>query len=190
VSVVRQAAVSSPAESLILVDDQDREIGFRSKDECHRGQGLLHRAFSVFLFNRDGALLLQQRSEQKPLWPLYWSNSCCSHPRESESVEHAAHRRVREELNLECKLQFLYKFKYQAQFGDLGAEHEFCWVYAGLLEGDVTAHPEEIADWRFVMPDELTEAIEKNGDHYTPWLKMEWATICRDHLDQILADPL
>jgi isopentenyl-diphosphate delta-isomerase len=186
-SIPHRAAVSSPAESLILVDDNDREIGYRSKEECHRGQGLLHRAFSVFLFNHDGELLLQQRSEQKPLWPLYWSNSCCSHPREAESVEAAAYRRVYEELNLECELQFLYKFKYQAQYGDLGAEHEFCWVYAGFLQGKIIAHPDEIADWRYVTPDELTAAIEVDGDRYSPWLKMEWATIRRDHLDNILA---
>jgi len=186
-NAVRQAAVSSPAESLILVDEHDCEIGFRSKEECHRGEGLLHRAFSVFLFNHEGKLLLQKRSGEKPLWPLYWSNSCCSHPREAETVEDAVYRRVREELNLECELQFLYKFKYQASFGDVGAEHEFCWVYAGQLQGSVVAHPEEIAGWRFVDPDELTRAIEKDGDRYTPWLKMEWQQIRQDHLEGILA---
>jgi isopentenyl-diphosphate delta-isomerase len=179
--------VSSPTELLILVDDNDEETGFLSKEECHQGSGLLHRAFSVFLFNDNGELLLQQRSRQKPLWPLYWANSCCSHPRQSESVEQAAYRRVREELNLECDLEFLYKFKYQAQFGNLGAEHELCWVFAGSMNGDIAAHPEEIADWQFISPGELTRAMAKNGDQYTPWLKLEWEKIRQDHLDDILA---
>lgn len=179
--------VSSPAESLILVDEKDREIGFRSKAECHQGEGLLHRAFSVFLFNADGQLLLQQRSAQKPLWPLYWSNSCCSHPRESESVEDAGRRRVREELHLECKPWFLYKFQYQAAFGELGSEHELCHVFAGLVDGDIKAHPDEIADWCFIDPDDLTREIAADPDRFTPWLKLEWERIGADYLDAILA---
>lgn len=185
-SVVRQS-VSSPTESLILVDDQDREIGFHPKAECHEGQGLLHRAFSVFLFNADGELLLQKRSAQKPLWPLYWSNSCCSHPRESESVEEAGQRRIHEELHLECEVQFLYKFKYQASFGDLGSEHELCHVFFGYTNNEAIAHPDEIAEWRYITPDELTREIAADGDCFTPWLKMEWQRIRDDYLDKILA---
>jgi len=189
VSAVRQP-VSSPTESLILVDDEDREIGFCSKAECHAGEGLLHRAFSVFLFNSDGKLLLQQRSKQKPLWPLYWANSCCSHPRKSESVEDAGRRRVWEELSLECDLDFLYKFRYQARFGDLGSEHELCHVFAGYTKSDgdnnLAVHPEEIADWRYIDPDELTREIAADGDKFTPWLKLEWQRIQKDFLDDIL----
>jgi isopentenyl-diphosphate delta-isomerase len=179
--------VSSPSECLILVDDEDRETGFLSKQECHIGAGLLHRAFSVFLFNPDGKLLLQQRSEQKLLWPLYWSNSCCSHPRQSESVDQAAHRRVQEELNLACDLRFLYKFKYQARFGDIGAEHELCHVFAGFTQADgkIAAHPDEIAEWRHIRPDALTSEIAADPERFTPWLKMEWQRICVDHLDEI-----
>jgi len=185
-NVARQP-VSSPTESLILVDDEDREIGFHPKAECHAGQGLLHRAFSVFLFNADGDLLLQKRSAQKPLWPLYWSNSCCSHPRESESVEEAGRRRIHEELHLECDVQFLYKFKYQASFGELGSEHELCHVFAGYTTCDVIAHPDEIAEWRYVSPDALTREIAADGDRFTPWLKMEWQRIRTDFLEDILA---
>jgi isopentenyl-diphosphate delta-isomerase len=182
--------VSSPSESLILVDDDDREIGFCTKAECHTGDGLLHRAFSVFLFNSDGQLLIQQRSEQKPLWPLFWSNSCCSHPRRSETVEDAAHRRVLEELNLTCELQFLYKFKYHARYLDLGSEHEFCRVFAGYTnqhgDGGIVAHPDEIADWRFVEPGELSRDIDTDADRFSPWLKMEWRRIQDDFLAGIL----
>ena len=186
-----QQPVSSPSESLILVDDDDREIGFCSKAECHLGDGLLHRAFSVFLFNSDGQLLIQQRSEHKPLWPLFWSNSCCSHPRQSETVEDAANRRVLEELNLRCDLQFLYKFKYHAHYLDLGSEREFCRVFAGYTNqhGDsgVSAHPEEIADWRFIEPHVLTREIEADADRFSPWLKLEWRRIEDDFLADIRA---
>lgn len=180
--------VSSPTESLILVDDDDRETGFRSKADCHAGHGLLHRAFSVFLFNSNGELLLQKRSAQKPLWPLYWSNSCCSHPRESETVEDAGRRRIHEELHLECEVRFLYKFKYQASFRDIGSEHELCHVFAGYTDQDVRAHPEEIAEWRYVSPDRLTREIARSGDRFTPWLKMEWAHIRTNFLDEILTN--
>jgi len=186
VNVVRKP-VSSPTESLILVDEQDREIGFHPKAECHEGQGLLHRAFSVFLFNRDGELLLQKRSVSKPLWPLFWSNSCCSHPREAESIEEAGQRRIHEELHLECAIQFLYKFKYQASFEDVGSEHELCHVFFGYTNSDVVAHPDEVAEWRYISPDALTREIAADGECYTPWLKLEWQRIRTDFLDNILA---
>ena len=185
-TVARQP-VSSPTESLILVDDDDREIGSCSKVECHEGEGKLHRAFSVFLFNSDGHLLLQQRSEHKPLWPLYWANSCCSHPRESESIEDAGRRRVREELHLECEPWFLYKFQYHARYEDRGSEHELCHVFAGYIAGSISAHPEEIAEWRFITPDDLTRDIAADPDRFTPWLKLEWERIRVDFLDDILA---
>ena len=179
--------VSSPSESLILVDDGDRAIGFCSKAECHEGNGLLHRAFSVFLFNQAGQLLIQQRSEHKPLWPMYWANSCCSHPRESESVVDAGRRRVREELHVECDLHFLYRFQYHAHYKDLGAEHELCHVFAGVIEDEVSAHPAEIAATRLIDPDELTAEITANPDRFTPWIKLEWERIRTDFLEDILA---
>lgn len=178
--------VSSPSESLILVDDQDREVGFCSKQECHEGEGLLHRAFSAFLFNSKGEVLLQQRSGQKPLWPLYWSNSCCSHPRESEAVEQAVHRRIREELALSCETEFLYKFQYQARYSEAGSEHELCWVFAGYCDGQVSAHPDEIADWRWLDADALTAEMAATPDRFTPWLQMEWAVIRERFLADIL----
>lgn len=172
--------VSSPDEMLILVDENDRKIGAAPKDECHRGDGKLHRAFSVFLFNERGELLIQKRSGLKPLWPHFWSNSCCSHPRESESVPDAARRRLREELGVSCELDFLYKFIYQASFGEVGTEHEYCWVYAGRTHEGVAVHPEEIAEHRFIAPDDLTREIACEPERFTPWLKLEWQRIQRD----------
>ncbi len=184
-TALRQS-VSSPSEALILVDDNDAEIGVCSKQACHAGDGLLHRAFSAFLFNPKGELLLQQRSEHKPLWPGYWANSCCSHPREGETIEAAARRRVSEELGLDCDMEFLYKFKYHARFGDVGSEHEYCSVFAGFSTGQPSAHPEEIADLRWIAPAQLTAEIAASPERFTPWLKLEWEVLCRDYLDDVL----
>ncbi|MER3546863.1 MAG: isopentenyl-diphosphate delta-isomerase [Rhodanobacteraceae bacterium] len=170
----QDAIVSSEAEQLILVDEHDREIGHGSKAACHDGHGILHRAFSLFVFNARGELLLQQRSADKRLWPGYWANSCCSHPRRGESMEVATHRRLREELGLECALKFLYKFRYQADYGDLGAEHELCWVYIGSTDAAVRANANEIADCRFVTPRKLDDEIAQHPERFTPWLRLEW----------------
>lgn len=183
------APANKPGDMLILVDSQDRDIGFLSKEECHRGAGTLHRAFSVFLFDPQGRLLLQQRSAQKPLWPLYWSNSCCSHPRRGESAESAAVRRVREELGVACSLQFLYKFEYQAQYAEVGAEHELCWVFAGVTEDAVRVDDAEIAAVRYVAPADLTREIAVSGELFTPWLKLEWARIETEFLAGVLQRP-
>lgn len=173
-------------DTLILVDEQDNEIGSCEKVACHLGQGKLHRAFSVFLFNPEGKLLIQQRSPQKMLWGGYWANSCCSHPRLGETTEAAARRRITEELGIDTDLTYLYKFVYHAKFGEIGSEYENCYVYAGRFDGIVSADPEEIADFRFVTPDELTAEIEAKGDKYSPWLKLEWEEIRADYLDKIL----
>lgn len=170
---------------LILVDEQDNETGYCEKVECHLGEGKLHRAFSVFLFNPDGKLLIQQRSPQKMLWGGYWANSCCSHPRQGESTDAAARRRIQEELGVESELTYLYKFVYHAKFGDVGSEHENCYVYAGHFDGNVSPDPEEISDWRFVTPDELTAEIQQNGEKYSPWLKLEWQEITAKYLESI-----
>lgn len=169
--------VSFHDEPLILVDEHDNEIGYRSKSDCHSGHGTLHRAFSIFLFDRAGRVLLQQRAASKPLWPLYWSNSCCSHPRRGENMDEATRRRVVEELGVDARLEFLYKFIYQADFGDAGAEHELCYVYVGTAEGEVRVHPDEIADWRWVGPDEVDRELAEHPERFTPWFKLEWQAL-------------
>ena len=126
--------IMADPDALILVDEDDRRLGHLSKSLCHEGRGVLHRAFSLLIFNGLGELLIQQRSSAKRLWPLYWSNSCCSHPRRSETMEAATRRRLSEELGIRCDLKFLFKFQYHAQFDDNGAEHEICSVYIGRSE--------------------------------------------------------
>jgi len=179
------SAASQLRDTLILVDENDNEIGTSEKVDCHLGRGLLHRAFSVFLFNPDGQLLIQQRSEQKMLWPLYWANSCCSHPRAGENTASAARRRIREELGVSSELNFLYKFIYHAEYDDIGSEYENCWVYVGHFDGELDIDSAEIADWKFVTPEQLTADIETDPDSYSPWLKLEWAHINKEFRDEL-----
>jgi isopentenyl-diphosphate Delta-isomerase len=173
---------SAEAESLILVDEADQEVGYLSKARCHEGQGVLHRAFSLLIFNDRGDLLLQRRSARKRLWPHYWSNSCCSHPRRAESMEAAIHRRLYEELGLECPLQFLFKFQYQAQFDNVGAEHELCSVFIGRSGERLRIDHDEISDCRWVSPEGLADEMRGAGaQRFTPWFTMEWERVWRDH---------
>ncbi len=183
----RDTVVSFDSEELILVDEQDREIGHRNKADCHDGHGILHRAFSLFVFDPEGRLLLQQRSKGKRLWPGYWANSCCSHPRAGESMEEATSRRLLEEMGMQCSLRYLYKFLYQADYGDLGAEHELCWVYVGQTDAPVKANRTEVEDWRFVDAAALDAEIEAHPERFTPWLKLEWRRLREEFHDALPA---
>lgn len=185
--MAREEIVSNASEELILVDELDREIGSRSKTECHTGKGVLHRAFSIFVFNGDNELLLQQRSPTKMLWPNYWSNTCCSHPRRGETMQEAVSRRLVQELGFECPLEFLYKFKYHAPYGAIGAEHEYCWVYYGKYDGPVDVNVNEIAAWRHVGVEDLERELATAPETFTPWFKMEWVHIQANYLDGMLA---
>ncbi len=186
-AALRDEVVSFPDEDLILVDDNDLEIGHLDKAGCHRGTGVLHRAFSLFVFNNQGQLLLQQRSADKPLWPLYWSNSCCSHPRRGESVDYAVNRRLEQELGMYTDAAFIYKFQYHAQFDESGSERELCWVYLGRCNEQPQPNKNEVADWRFISADDLNRELQQYPNAFTPWFKMEWANLNTEH--QTLLQP-
>lgn len=175
--------VSSEGEELILVDENDDETGYMSKAACHDGAGKRHRAFSVFLFNDAGELLLQQRSQQKRLWPGFWSNTCCSHPRKGESMSIATERRLYDELHIESTLEFVYKFAYQAEFGEAGSENELCHVYLGRVRGDVVPNEHEIDSIRYLGARALIEGLESQPQAFTPWFKMEWQTLADKYRD-------
>ena len=177
--------VSSDAEELILVDENAPEVDFLTKADCHDGTGTLHRAFSLFLFNEAGELLLQQRSESKRLWPGYWSNTCCSHPRKGESMTVATRRRLLDELNIETSLEFVYKFSYQAEFGEAGSENELCHVYLGRANDTVVPNEHEISAIRFVAADSLLREIDASPEQFTPWFKMEWLVLAEEHRDAL-----
>ncbi len=173
--------VSFDDEPLVLVDEEDRDIGYLDKAAAHQGHGVLHRAFSLFIFNARGELLLQRRAAGKRLWPGFWSNTCCSHPRRGETLEQAIHRRLEEELGLSTPLQFLFKFQYQAQYDAQGAEHELCSVYAGRSDGKAKVNVNEISALRYIAPDALDAEMAARPETFTPWFKIEWARIRRDH---------
>ena len=180
--------ISADSDSLILVDEADREVGHLSKARCHEGRGLRHRAFSVLIFNGAGELLLQQRAQSKRLWPLYWSNSCCSHPRRGETMESAVHRRLYEELGLRCPLHFLFKFEYQAQFDAAGAEHELCSVFIGRSTAQVRVNRSEILASRWISAAALHEEMAGRGTtSFTPWFMLEWKRIWHEHRSAVLA---
>ena len=170
---------------LILVDSNDQEIGFLDKTRCHEDQGKLHRAFSIFLFNRSGEVLIQQRATSKPLWGDFWSNTCCSHPRAGESIDFAASRRIEEELGVQSDLKFVYKFEYQARFNTQLSENELCSVYFGRFDGAPAPNPNEVQSWKWISKESLTKELRENTDLYTPWLKLEWSTLNQDYAEQL-----
>ena len=174
--------VSFDDESLILVDERDNVIGHESKDNVHRGSGLLHRAFSIFLFDGPDRVLLHRRSGQKPLWPGFWTNSCCSHPRRGEDYASAARRRLLEELGVTTELSWLYQFQYQASFGSHGAERELCAVLIGDLErpGSVRANRNEVQEWGWFSCDAVDSWVQRRPGQFTPWFLMEWARLRGD----------
>jgi isopentenyl-diphosphate delta-isomerase len=170
---------------LILVDAEDNVLGYETKETCHQGKGKLHRAFSIFIFNRNKELLIQKRSSLKPLWPLYWSNSVCSHPRQGEADLDAAHRRLKEEIGIKAPLQFLFKFQYRASFKGIGSENELCSVYIGKTGVPITANRQEIDQWRYINLEELDRDIKTRPEIYTPWFKMEWQRIRQNHMKAV-----
>jgi isopentenyl-diphosphate delta-isomerase len=176
-SGLSSTVVSDEGEPLILVDASDREIGHLDKHACHDGDGVLHRAFSLFIFNRSGELLLQQRSASKRLWPLYWSNSCCSHPRQGESMDTAIDRRLSQELGMSSHFHHLFTFQYQAKYLEIGSENEVCWVFAGLCDQPPQPNIHEINAVRWIAPDGLDREFVTQPDIFTPWFAMEWPRV-------------
>lgn len=175
--------MSSEAEELILVDSDDNETGYLSKSACHDGSGTLHRAFSLFLFDEAGRLLLQRRAEGKRLWPGYWSNSCCSHPRRGESMQVATRRRLRDELNATADLEYVYRFQYQAQYDETGAECELCHVFVGRIDAPARPNAHEIESLRMLSAVQVDGELEARPERFTPWFRMEWRALFDAHAE-------
>lgn len=158
-------------EQIILVDENDNQIGLMEKMEAHK-KGLLHRAFSVFIINGRGEMMIQKRAASKYHCGGLWTNTCCSHPRNGEEVGAAASRRLREEMGFECPLSELFVFQYRAPFDNGLTENEIDHVFVGKYDGPVSLNPEEADDWKWISVDELKSDIQKNPNNYTVWFKI------------------
>jgi isopentenyl-diphosphate delta-isomerase len=161
-----------PGEELvILVDDRDRELGAAEKLSAHRA-GALHRAVSVFIFDRRGRLLLQRRARGKYHSAGLWSNTACGHPRPGEATRAAARRRLREEMGLECELREAFEFVYRAELAGALIEHEYDHVFVGLCEVEPAPDPSEVGAWRWVSMEELRGGLTDDPDSYSSWLRL------------------
>jgi isopentenyl-diphosphate delta-isomerase len=177
--------VSSETERLILVDADDQAVGELDKSACHDADGVLHRAFSAFVFNAAGQLLLQRRASGKRLWPDTWSNSCCSHPRAGEVLEDAVTRRVEQELGLRIDAEFIYKFQYHARYRDIGSERELCSVFLGCSTQTPVINTNEIGAWRWIDAAALDTELAQPDSPFTPWLRLEWASLRSTYADRL-----
>ena len=153
---------------IILVNEKDEQVGVMEKMEVHQ-KGLLHRAFSVFIFDSKGKMLLQQRSAQKYHGAHLWTNACCSHPFPNEKIEEAAQRRLKEELGFTTSLQKIFSFTYQANVENNLIEHEYDHVFAGEYEGEITVNKYEVEDYSYQDMKEIKWAIENQPAKFTTW---------------------
>ena len=160
-------------EKIVKVSENDEFLGVEDKIKCHEGKGILHRGFSILVFNKKNQLLLTQRSRYKKLWPLFWDNTCSSHPKKGESYIGAGKRRLREELGFSCGLREKGKFKYSVRYKNIGAENEICAILAGSIGNKkIKPNKKEIADWKWIDLKRVKVDIRKNSKKYTPWLKI------------------
>ena len=158
-------------ERVVLVDENDVEVGTLEKQRAHR-EGRLHRALSVFVLNGRGELLLQRRAAGKYHSGGLWTNTCCSHPRPGEPVDQAARRRLREEMGIDCALAPAFAFTYRAQVGPELVEHEFDHLFAGRWDGEPAPSPDEVDEWRWVPLPELEREVREHPERFTAWLRM------------------
>jgi isopentenyl-diphosphate delta-isomerase len=158
-------------ENVVLVNQLDEPIGIMEKMEAHR-KGLLHRAFSIFIFNTKGELLLQQRALSKYHSGGLWTNACCSHPRPDEELILAAKRRLKEEIGLDCALTHSFSFIYRIDFANGLTEHEYDHVFTGVCDDEPVIDKDEAMDWKYQYPDELSADLKLNPDKYTQWFRL------------------
>lgn len=157
--------------NIILVNENDEPIGASEKLEAHQ-LGKLHRAFSIFIFNSKGELLLQKRASSKYHSGGLWSNTCCSHPRVNEDTLSAAHRRLQEEMGLDCDLKEVHKFVYKIKFDNGLTEYEYDHVLIGESDEAPKLNLEEVEDWKWVKLSQLCEDVKNNPENFTSWLKI------------------
>jgi isopentenyl-diphosphate Delta-isomerase len=158
-------------EEVVLVDENDTPVGLMEKMEAHR-LGLLHRAFSVFVFNSQNELLLQQRAFTKYHSAGLWSNTCCSHPRHNEDTSAAAKRRLQEEMGMDLELNYKTNFIYKTTFDNNLTEHEFDHVYTAISNTLPAINVEEVNNYRYLGLEKLKEEIKEKPEEFTSWFKI------------------
>jgi isopentenyl-diphosphate Delta-isomerase len=158
-------------EQVILVDKYDNEIGLMEKLAAHE-KGLLHRAFSVLIFNSKGEILLQKRADCKYHSAGLWTNTCCSHPQANESIEEASRRRLMEEMGIDLQPFFAFKFLYKVQLDNGLTEHELDHVFFGLYDGIPNLNELEASDWKFMKVDDLKQEMINQPNQFTHWFKL------------------
>ena len=158
-------------ELVILVNENDEQIGLMPKMEAHE-KAVLHRAFSVFIFNDKNELMLQQRALHKYHSPGLWTNTCCSHQREGESNIEAGVRRLQEEMGFVTDLKETTSFIYKAPFDNGLTEHELDHIMVGYYKGEPKINPDEVADWKWMPLEDVKADIFTNPNHYTAWFKI------------------
>lgn len=163
-------------EEVILVNTSDEVIGTMPKLEAHL-QGKLHRAFSIFIFTSSGQLLLQQRAFDKYHSPGEWTNTCCSHPKPGEKTDDAAIRRLQEEMGMECKMEAVFSFRYEAEVGDGLIENEYDHVYFGTSDSLPQPNAEEVSAFRYTDMEELKADLIEHPENYTAWLKISFEQV-------------
>lgn len=158
-------------EEVILVDRDDNPIGTMEKMEAHR-KGLLHRAFSVIIFNSKGEILLQKRAKSKYHSGGLWTNACCSHPLPDETMERATQRKLKQEMGIDLKTEYAYKFIYNTNLDSGLIEHEYDHVFTGVFDGEPVINAQEVEDWKFISPEQLRLDVKLNPEKYTYWFKL------------------
>jgi isopentenyl-diphosphate delta-isomerase len=160
-----------PEEKVILVDENDHAIGEMEKMEAHE-KAVLHRAFSIFIFNDKGEMMLQQRAFSKYHSPGLWTNTCCSHPRPGETLDDATNRRIVEEMGFTCQMDKAFSFIYYAPFDHGLTEHELDHVFIGKYNESPVINTDEVASWKWIEIPELLEDVKNNPENYTVWFKI------------------
>ncbi|WP_118951592.1 isopentenyl-diphosphate Delta-isomerase [Taibaiella helva] len=163
---------------IILVDEQDNEIGTVEKLAAHQ-RGYLHRAFSVFIVDRKGNMLLQQRAFDKYHSGGLWTNACCSHPNPGEAIEAAAHRRLREEMGFQCPLDKLFEFTYHSHLENGLIEHEYDHVFIGIHEGTIEPDPAEVHSYRYSPIGEISSLVASTPQVFTSWFLLAFPNVAR-----------
>lgn len=158
-------------EEVILVNENDEQMALMEKLEAHQ-KGLLHRAFSVFIFNSKNELLLQQRALSKYHSAGLWTNTCCSHPRNGEETLAAAKRRLKEEMGIDCKIEFKSTFIYKADFDNGLIEHELDHIFTGTFSGEPITNPDEVEAYQWLSIDEIKKQMIAKPNNYTAWFKI------------------